>query len=119
MRKLILINFLMVIALCVNAQIDITKYYLENYGFDDKFDYKSGQTTNVAEEIKSVKGWTSTLSATLWALMNLDLRESSIQLLYPKRAMTEKQVEAWPFRQDGTRRSNFHRVSISQQEPTP
>ena len=44
MRKLILINFLMVIALCVNAQIDITKYYLENYGFDDKFDYKSGQT---------------------------------------------------------------------------
>ena len=64
MRKLLLINILMTITLCTHAQIDITKYYLENYGFDDNFDYTAGQTTNVAEEIKTVKGWTSTLSAT-------------------------------------------------------
>ena len=64
MRKLLLINILMTITLCTYAQIDITKYYLENYGFDDNFDYTAGQTTNVAEEIKTVKGWTSTLSAT-------------------------------------------------------
>ena len=45
------------------AQTDVTKYYLENYGFDDSFDYKSGQTTEVKQELKSVDGWTSELSA--------------------------------------------------------
>lgn len=54
----------MAISLCIVAQEDITKYYLENYGFDDYFDYTSGQTKTVAEEIKEVQGWTPDLSAT-------------------------------------------------------
>ena len=64
MKKLLLTNLLLLTALCASAQTDITKYYLVNAGFDDNFDYKSGQTNNVEEEIKTVEGWTANLSAT-------------------------------------------------------
>ena len=63
MRKLLLTNILMSMFLCMSAQIDVTKFYVTNYGFDENFDYKSGGTENVEQELKSVKGWTSTLSA--------------------------------------------------------
>ena len=45
------------------AQTDITKYYLENAGFDSRFDYTAEQTNNVTQELKEVDGWTSSLSA--------------------------------------------------------
>lgn len=64
MKKLLLTNILMGMVLCVNAQqLDITKYYLSNYGFDENFDYTAGQYTTVAKEIKEVQGWTADLSA--------------------------------------------------------
>ena len=47
-----------------SAQVDVSQYYLVNSGFDTDFDYKSGQTTVVAEEIKEVDGWTADLTAT-------------------------------------------------------
>ena len=63
MKKGLLTAFWTVFAACASAQTDVTKYYLENYGFDDAYDYEAGATTNVSEEIKEVKGWTADLSA--------------------------------------------------------
>ncbi|MBO4641929.1 MAG: hypothetical protein J5661_03580 [Bacteroidaceae bacterium] len=42
----------------IKAQQDVTKYYLVNYGFDEGFNYKAGQTTAVAQEILEIDGWT-------------------------------------------------------------
>ena len=42
----------------IKAQQDVTKYYLENYGFDEGFNYTAGQTTAVAQEILEIDGWT-------------------------------------------------------------
>lgn len=53
----------MLVAFAANAQDDVTKYFLTNAGFDENFDYKSGQTTAVAQEIKEVDGWTASLTA--------------------------------------------------------
>ena len=47
-----------------SAQVDVSQYYLVNSGFDTDFDYKSGATTAVKEEIKEVDGWTADLTAT-------------------------------------------------------
>lgn len=64
MKKcVVLVSGLLLMVTGSFAQTDVTKYYLENYGFDDSFDYKSGQTTEVKQELKSVNGWTSELSA--------------------------------------------------------
>ena len=63
MKKLLLTNLWMLMTLCMNAQTDITQFYLTNYGFDENFDYKAGGTENVEKELKSVKEWTSSLSA--------------------------------------------------------
>ena len=54
---------LLVLAMGAFAQTDVTKYFLENYGFDEGFDYTSGQTNVVKQELKEVAGWTSELSA--------------------------------------------------------
>lgn len=40
------------------AQTDVTEYYLTNAGFDSDFDYKAGETNNVAQEIRTIPGWT-------------------------------------------------------------
>ena len=63
MKKILFIQLLTILTLGAFAQTDVTKYYLENYGFDENFDYKAGQTIAVAEEIKSVEGWEADLSA--------------------------------------------------------
>lgn len=63
MRKLILTNILAIIALTMSAQVDVTKHFLTNYGFDEFFDYTTGQTIGVAQELLDVKGWTANLSA--------------------------------------------------------
>ena len=66
MKKRLLTNILWLAALCANAQstpLDISQFYLSNSGFDSNFNYKAGQTNNVAEEIKAVAGWTADLSA--------------------------------------------------------
>lgn len=63
MKKFLLTNLLALATLCAGAQTDVTKYFLSNYGFDENFDYTSGQWNNVTEEIKEVKGWTADLSA--------------------------------------------------------
>ena len=42
----------------LQAQQDVTKYYLKNYGFDEGFNYTAGQTTAVAQEILEIEGWT-------------------------------------------------------------
>ena len=66
MKKRLLTNILWLAALCANAQstpLDISQFYLSNSGFDSNFNYKAGQTNNVAEEIKTVAGWTADLSA--------------------------------------------------------
>lgn len=63
LKRVLLTALWAVFAACASAQTDVTKYYLENYGFDDAYDYEAGATTNVSEEIKDVKGWTADLSA--------------------------------------------------------
>ncbi len=45
------------------AQSDVTKYFLNNYGFDSDFDYPASSTAKVAQEIKEIDGWTANLSA--------------------------------------------------------
>ena len=45
------------------AQTDVSKYYLTNYGFDSDFNYTAGSTATVEKEINDIKGWTPVLSA--------------------------------------------------------
>ena len=64
MRKSVFLMYgLLLFTVGAMAQTDVTKYYLENYGFDDNYDYTSGQTTTVEKELKRVDGWTAELSA--------------------------------------------------------
>lgn len=63
MKKLLLTNMLIGLALCMSAQTDISKYYLTNYGFDENFDYPASSSANVEKEIRNVKGWTADLTA--------------------------------------------------------
>ena len=42
---------------------DITKYYLQNYGFDTDFDYPATSSATVSQEILDIPGWTANLSA--------------------------------------------------------
>jgi hypothetical protein len=44
------------------AQTDITKYYLNNYGFDTDFDYPATSTATVEQEILDIPGWTSAIT---------------------------------------------------------
>ena len=48
---------LLLMCLTMTAQTDISKYYLENYGFDSDFDYPASSTQNVAQEIRTIPGW--------------------------------------------------------------
>lgn len=61
--KKVLTCLMMLVTAGAFAQTDITKYYLENAGFDSRFDYTAEQTNNVTQELKEVDGWTSSLSA--------------------------------------------------------
>ena len=45
------------------AQTDVSKYYLTNFGFDSDFNYTAGSTATVEKEINDIKGWTPVLSA--------------------------------------------------------
>ena len=54
----------LLMVLSASAQVDVSQYYLVNSGFDTDFDYKSGATNVVKEEIKEVDGWTADLTAT-------------------------------------------------------
>ena len=63
-KKFTLLFACLMASLGLTAQTDVSSYFLENAGFDNDFDYKSGATNVVKEEIKSVKGWTPELSAT-------------------------------------------------------
>lgn len=62
-KKVILMCGLLLFTVGAIAQTDVTRYYLDNYGFDDNYDYTSGQTTTVEKELKEVDGWTAVLSA--------------------------------------------------------
>ena len=47
------------------AQVDISDYFLENHGFDTKFNYDARQTGNVSGDvINEVYGWTNETTAT-------------------------------------------------------
>lgn len=41
------------------AQVDVTALYLENAGFDTRYDYDAKATGNVAQEMLPVDGWTN------------------------------------------------------------
>lgn len=45
------------------AQTDVSKYYLTNYGFDSDFNYTASSSATVEKEINDIKGWTPELSA--------------------------------------------------------
>ena len=62
MKKFLFTHILMFIALCLNAQTDITKYYLTNYGFDENFNYPASSSKAVAQEILQIEGWTQGFS---------------------------------------------------------
>ncbi len=65
LEKLCLATILfMVSGFHIAAQEDVTKFFLTNHDFDSNFDYLSGNTTVVKEEIKEIKGWIPDLSAT-------------------------------------------------------
>ena len=49
---------LMIASLGAHAQTDVTKYFLQNYGFDSDFNYPASSTANVAQEILEIPGWT-------------------------------------------------------------
>ncbi len=51
------------VAAAAQAQTDVTKYYMTNYGFDTDFNYPASSSANVAQEINDIKGWTPQLSA--------------------------------------------------------
>ena len=63
MRKTLFTCLLAFGALASYAQVDLSKYLLQNYGFDQDFDYKASQLNEITQEIKDVKGWTANLSA--------------------------------------------------------
>lgn len=60
MKKTLFALFLNVCAfVTVSAQTDVTSQYLKNYDFDTEFHYKAGATTEVKQEIKTIKNWTA------------------------------------------------------------
>ena len=63
MNQRILCMLLSLSSLAVQAQDDVTKYYLSDYGFDTGYNYKSGAKDNVVKEINEIVGWTPSLSA--------------------------------------------------------
>ncbi len=63
MRKTIAFFLFALVATVSMAQIDVTKYYLANAGFDTNIDYPKTSTTEVKEEELPVEGWTAELSA--------------------------------------------------------
>lgn len=42
----------------MNAQTDVTKYFLSNYSFDENFDYPASSSAKVGQEILEIPGWT-------------------------------------------------------------
>lgn len=50
-------------ASAAQAQSDVTKYYMTNYGFDSNFNYPATSSANVTQEINTIEGWTPDLSA--------------------------------------------------------
>lgn len=56
--KLSLLFLLTLFCVSMNAQKDVTKYFMTNYSFDENFHYTAGQTNDVAQEIKQIDGWT-------------------------------------------------------------
>lgn len=54
---------LLLMAQMAIGQTDITEYFIQNSGFDESFDYRAGQTNQVAQEILEVKDWTANVSA--------------------------------------------------------
>ena len=48
--------------LTARAQTDVTKYYLSNYGFDSDFHYTADSQDAVAQEIRTIDGWTPTFT---------------------------------------------------------
>ena len=53
----------MVFIATATAQTDVTKYFLNNYGFDSDFDYPASSSAKVTQEIREINGWTANLSA--------------------------------------------------------
>lgn len=51
------------LATTVQAQDDVTKYFMTNYGFDSDFNYPASSSATVEKEINDIKGWTPDLSA--------------------------------------------------------
>ena len=59
MKRFIFVLMLCLFALVVKGQTDVTAQYLKNYDFDTGFHYKAGATTEVKQEIKTIKNWTA------------------------------------------------------------
>ena len=63
MRRTFFTCLMATVALASYAQVDLSKYLLQNHGFDNNYDYTASQSNAVTQEIKEVKGWTANLSA--------------------------------------------------------
>lgn len=62
-KKYIFLFSAALLASVAQAQTDISKYYLNNYGFDSDFNYTASSKATVEKEINDIKGWTPNLSA--------------------------------------------------------
>lgn len=51
-----------VLSMSAQSLHDISAAYLTNHSFDSNFDYALGESGNVAQEIREVKGWTKDIS---------------------------------------------------------
>lgn len=57
-RIFVFIAIISFYATCGIAQTDVTQYFLANYAFDEGFDHKAGETTDVTKEIADIPSWT-------------------------------------------------------------
>ena len=63
MKRNVILFCAALLATTVQAQDDVTKYYMTNYGFDSDFNYPATSSATVEKEINDIKGWTPELSA--------------------------------------------------------
>ena len=59
MKRFFCMLLVLLVSLFTFGQTDVTQYYLENAGFDSNYDYAASQTNAVAQEIKTIDGWTA------------------------------------------------------------
>ena len=61
-RLLPLFSFLALFSIQASAETDVSALFLNNWGFDSDFNYKKGESGNVAQEILDIPGWEMDIS---------------------------------------------------------